>query len=240
MTDSSNDQAAIAAALAQHWKEAIRLNTAILKTNKTNLDALNRLGFSYLMTGQLAAAKRIFSKVIRIDPYNQIALKNIKKLGTIRQKDVTKKSKQVISPMIFLEEPGRTKLAECINLAPLGALSTLTSGQEVVLKARNHVVEIRSDQNVYLGALPDDLSFKLIKLLAAGNRYQAVVKSVAKNSFMVLLREVSRGKRFAHQPSFIAQTSYVPFARTATSADEALDVTPTGEESEAPGSEESE
>lgn len=240
MTDSAHDHAAIAAALAQDWKEAIKINTAILKTNKTSIDALNRLGFSYLMTGHLRIAKRTFGKVIRIDPYNQIALKNIKKLGTIRQKDVTKNTKQTISPMIFLEEPGRTKLVECINLAPLQVLSSLTSGLEVMLKAKNHVVEIRTDQNSYLGALPDDLSFKLIKLLSAGNRYQAVVKSIAKNSLIVLLRELSRGKRFAHQPSFITQTSYVPFARTATTADDVLDVTPTGEEDDLPAPEESE
>lgn len=234
MTALPDDQAAIDAALAQQWTQAIALNTAILKNDKANINALNRLGFSYLMTGQLPRAKLTFHKVIKVDPYNQIALKNLKKLGTLRQKDMIQSAPQNLSPMLFLEEPGLTKLVECINLAPLPILATLTSGQEVLLKAKNHSVEIRGHANTYLGVLPDDLSFKLIKLMAAGNRYQAIIKSVGKNALMVMLRELARGKRFAHQPSFISQTSYVPFAKTATGAEDSPDVTPTGEDDEGP------
>ncbi len=209
-----SDQAAINAALAQDWKEAIRINTALLKTDKNNISLLNRLGFAYLQSGQLTLAKKTFQRVIKIDEYNQIAIKNIKKLGSVRQKDLIKVNKTHLAPLSFLEEPGKTKIVECVNAAPMAVLATVSPGEEVELKARNHVVEARNSANTYLAALPDDLSFRLIKFLAVGNTYQALVKSVGKNTLTLFIREMSRGKRFANQPSFSTTALYVPFTRS--------------------------
>lgn len=204
---------AIASALSQNWKEAIRQNLILLKTDKSNISLLNRLGFAYMQNGQMALAKKTLLRVLKLDPYNQIAQKNLKKLGVVRQKDFLKTKRSVAPPLSFLEEPGKTKIVECVNIAPLPALSTVCPGEEVELKAKNHVVELRNLRHAYLGALPDDLSFRLIKFLAVGNTYQAFVKSVRKNSLVVFLRETSRGKRYAHQPSFTTTALYVPFTR---------------------------
>lgn len=214
-----SDVAAINAALSQDWKEAIRINTALLKADKNNISFLNRLGFAYLQSGDLTLAKKTFLKVTKLDEYNQIAIKNIKKLGSVRQKDLVKGNRKQVLPMSFLEEPGKTKIVECVNAAPLSALATVFPGEEVELKARNHVVELRSFANIYLAALPDDLSFRLIKFLAVGNTYQALVQSVSKNTLTVFLRELTRGKRFATQPSFATTAIYVPFTRTERSED---------------------
>lgn len=222
---------AIAAALAQNWKEAIRINTALLKKTKNDLESLSRLGYAYLQTGQIAQAKRTYQKILRIDAYHQVAQKNYKKLASIKMKVITKKARTTISPLLFIEEPGKTKIVPLVNLAPLQQLSSLSPGQEVFLKARNHAVEVRSENNIFLGRLPDDLSFKLLKLLAGGNRYQVIVRGVAKNILTVIIREIHRGKRFANQPSFTSTTSYVPLSRTIV-ASEVPDVTPTGEEEE--------
>ncbi len=215
MSDSSiSDRDAIAAALRQDWKEAIRINVALLKADKQNINVLNRLGFAYMQSGHLTAAKKTFLKVTKLDTYNQIAVKNLKKLSNVRQKDLLKTPKQQVSPMFFLEEPGKTKIVECVNAAPVAVLSTVSPGEEVILHARNHVVEIRNAQNAYLAALPDDLSFRLIKFFSGGNTYQALIKSVKKNSISVFIREMSRGKRFVTQPSFASTGIYMPFGGT--------------------------
>lgn len=220
MSDLSvSDQAAIDAALKQDWKEAIRINTVLLKQDKNSISLLNRLGFAYLQSGQLTLAKKTFTKVTKLDPYNQIAQKNLKKLGSVRQKDIVKTVKKQVAPMWFLEEPGKTKIVECVNVAPVQALSSICPGEEVELKAKNHTVEVRNSKNTYLAALPDDLSFRLIKFMAVGNTYQALVKSTAKNSLILFLRELTRGKRFATQPSFASTAMYVPFTRTERSED---------------------
>ncbi len=213
MSDSSfSDKAAISAALEQDWKEAVRINTTLLKTDKENINILNRLGFAYMQSGQLTAAKKTFLKVTKLDTYNQIAIKNLKKLSNVRQKDILKTPKRTVSPMFFLEEPGKTKIVECVNAAPLAVLSTVSPSEEIVLNAKNHAAEVRNYQNTYLAALPDDLSFRLIKFLAGGNTYQALIKSVGKNSITVFLRELSRGKRFRTQPSFASTGIYMPFS----------------------------
>lgn len=214
MTDSIlSEQSAIEAALHHHWAEAISINTELLKSDKTNTNILNRLGFAYLQTGNLEQAKRIFQKAIALDEYNLIAIKNVKKLSTLRQKDIVNSPNQYITPMLFLEEPGKTKIVECVNAATIQTLSSLSPGQVVMLKARNHVVEVRTEQNVYLGALPDDVSFRLIKYLSGGNVYQVLVKSIGKNTVTVFIREQSRGKRFIHQPTFATNGYSMPYPK---------------------------
>ncbi len=230
-TDISSHEAAIAAALRQNWKEAVRINTSLLKKDKNDIESGNRLAFAQLKIGQLTAAKRTYQKVLKLDPYNQIALKNLKRLTSLKRKDLPKEGGGQISPLFFLEEPGKTKIASAINLAPLAVLSSLSPGQEVFLKAKNHVVEIRDEKHVYLGALPDDLSFRLIHLLAAGNRYQAIVKGAGKNFLTVILREIFRAKRFRQYPSFAASPSYIPLSRE-PSADAANEIGAEGEERE--------
>lgn len=202
MADTSTAADAITAALCHNWKEAIRVNTLILKVDTTNIAALNRLGYAYAQNNQFNLAKTTFQKVLKLDPYNQIAFKHTKKLGKGRQKLLPQANLPRVSPLMFIEEPGITKIVAGVNLAPAQTLATLSPGMEVILKSRNHCVEIRSTANTYIAALPDDIAFKLLKLIASGNRYQAIIKSVEKKSLMILLRELSRGKRFADQPSF--------------------------------------
>ena len=230
----SSDKA-IEAALSQNWKEAIRINTGLIKKDKSNIDSLNRLGFAYLKSGQISKAKRVFQKVLKLDPYNQISLKNLKRLTSLKRKSLQGSANQSFSPLFFLEEPGKTKIASLINLAPPQILSSVSPGQEVFLKAKNHVVEIRDGKNSYIGALPDDLSFRLIRLLTGGNSYKIVVKGIAKNSLTVLIREISRGKRYAQHQSFTPSVSFVPMGRAPMG--EKPDVTVTGEEEDGPQTE---
>lgn len=239
MTEQVTASDAIRAALNSDWKEAIRINTLLLKKDTYTLDALSRLAFAYMKTGQLLLAKNTYQKVLKLDQYNHIALKNLQKLSSLKKKHIEKEHGTGMSPMMFLEEPGKTKIVECIHLAPVTVLSTLSAGQEMLLKPKNHCVEIRTPANTYVAALPDDLSFKLIKLIAAGNTYHVLIKSVDKKTLKVMLREIVRGKRFEHQPTFIATTSYTPFARvTPASTHDMPDMTPTGEEEDGGSNEE--
>ncbi len=230
MADSATAQSAIQSALAGDWNEAVRINLALIRQDEKDINALNRLAYAYLQKGLATQSKRWLKKVLNNDPYNQIALKNLKKLTTLKQKDIVKSADIKVSPLLFLEEPGKTKIVGCVNLAPAHILATLSPGQEVYIKAKNHCIELRDTTQIYLGALPDDLSFKLIKLLSAGNKYQAIIKGVGKNALTVFVREISRGKRFANQPSFYS-TSYVPLSRLEPRT-QAPDVTPTGEGTE--------
>lgn len=200
VTPSADD--AIAAALTHAWKEAIHINTRILQVDTNNIAALKRLGYAYAQSGQMSKAKLTFQRVLTLDPYNQIALKQSQKLASVKKKLLPRRPVARISPMSFLEEPGKTKIVSAVNLAPLQILSLLSPGDELTLKPKKHCVEVRTDANTYVAALPDDVSFKLLKLMASGNRYQAIIKSVERKSLILLIREIARGRRFADHPSF--------------------------------------
>lgn len=202
MGDAPTANDAIAAALTHDWKLAIHINTHILQEDAQNIAALNRLGYAYAQIGQIAKAKTATAKVLKLDPYNQIAVKFSKKLSVFKKKLPPRSPLGRISPLSFLEEPGKTKIVSAVNLAPAQIVSLLSPGDELILKPKNHCVEIRTDANAYVAALPDDVSFKLLKLIASGNTYQAIIKSVEKKSLILILREIARGKRFADHPSF--------------------------------------
>lgn len=200
-------EAAIAAALTNDWASAIRINTTILKAYPSDIASLNRLGYAYTQNGQRNLAKSTFEKVLKLDPYNQIAMKHTKTLGSAKH---TKGSippgiTNHVSPLSFLEEPGITKVVAAVNSAPADAISHLTPGMEVALRPRKHCVELRNlSTNTYIAALPDDISFRLLRLMSFGNRYQAFVKGLDKKTVIVIVREIARGKKFASQPSFTA------------------------------------
>ena len=230
MTDIDLHEKAINLALHQDWKSAIDINTEILKKEDNNLDALNRLAFAYFQTGDAAQAKRLYQKVLKLDEYNQIAIKNLDKLTSVKRKGSVAPASRV-SPLMFLEEPGKTKIVVLVNLAPERILASLASGQEVFLKEKRHTMEVRDAEGVYLGALPDDLSFKLTKFIKGGNTYHTVIKSIGKNQLIVFVREVSRSKKFANQPSFVSAVSFVPTSHV-ENGEGGPDTTATGEEEE--------
>ena len=94
--------------------------------------------------------------------------------------------------------------------APVRTLCNVMTAQQVMLHSRRHSIEIRNNKGDYLGALPDDLSHRLIKLIAAGNTYDAYVKNVEKNTVVVFIRELKRSKKYAQLSSFPFQSGINP------------------------------
>ncbi len=223
---STSSTSAINAALAQNWDEAVRLNLLILETDPDNIDAHNRLGFAYTQQGKSDKAKKAYEAVLKKDQYNQIAQKNLTKL---QNTNGAGNGAAFVSPLMFLEEPGKTKIVACVNPAPTSVIANLSCGQEVAMKVKKHCIEIRSNDNLYLGVLPDDLSYKLGRYIEGGNEYKVVIRSISKNNLTVFIREISRGKKYIDQPSFTPVSTYVSSGRV-DEASEKPDTSATGEE----------
>lgn len=200
---------AISLALKCRWKEAISVNKLILKEDNLNIEALNRLARAYLETGDVKKSINVSKKVLKVEPSNKIAKKSIDKckknnlLGNKKSKlDSNFLSEQSIDASVFLEEVGKTKLINLINLGSSKNISKLYSGDEVKLLTHSHRTTITSLDNEYIGRLPDDLSARIRTLTKGGNTYKVFVKSVCSSSVKIFVKEVKRGKVFENTMSF--------------------------------------
>lgn len=198
---------AIDAALNCRWEEALKLNKKIIKEDNQNTDALSRLARVYMEMGRLPLARKYYSSVIKIDPYNPIALKNLKIIKTIKSNGPVREPHTVsltkLSASLFLQEPGKTKIVTLLKVAEPQKLSQVYCGMPVEMVSKNRKITIIDNYGNYLGAMPDDISHHLLRLLHGGNKYELFIKSIRVNGLAVLIKETFRSKRFKNQPSFL-------------------------------------
>lgn len=217
-TNSSNSlhHLAIEAALESRWEDALKLNAQIIETDSNNVDALNRTARAHLEMGNLSQALKYYSQVIKNDPYNPIAQKNIKIIKSFKKvgdgqepmHSNTSITPTRISPSMFLQEPGKTKVVNLLKVAEPQKLSLVYCGMPVEMNIKNRGITISDMNGKYLGVLPDDLSYQIIRLIKGGNKYEAVIKAVKVNGLTLLIRETFRNKKFRNQPSFLDNHNY--------------------------------
>lgn len=199
MKTTSNQ--AIAATLSGDWENAIELNKQLLEHHPEDVEALNRMGLAYTVTGDVKNAKKSYEKVLEIDSLNSIALKNLKKLENDNNNhDSSPTIIQVNN--IFIEETGKTKVVELINLAQAEILMSLKTGQSVDMSVKRLKIFIHQGKN-YIGVLPDDIGNRLIKFIKGGNTYEAFVKSATHQNVSIFIRELKKSSRYKDQPSFL-------------------------------------
>lgn len=207
---------AIDSALNCRWEEAVSLNQQLLKLNPESTESLNRLAKAYFELGKYSTAKKTYNEVLKIDPYNAIAQKNLKKVSSIKKSDGDfvngNNHSMTISPALFLEEPGITTLVNLVKVAEPQKLLTLSPGAVVNLIEKKRGISVSDSNNQYLGAFPDDSAYHLLKLLKGGNKYQVIIKSVRANGLTILIREIYRSKRFRNQASFLDESKVVAYS----------------------------
>lgn len=178
------------------WQQAVAHNLQILELTPDNTNALNRLGIAYVQVGNLKEAKKIFSTVLELDKNNKIAAKHLDKLH----------NNQVCVPPSFgksqfIEEPGKTKTVPLFRLAGKNVLDTVSVGKQCELKIKNRFISVEIDGK-YVGALPEDLSFRLTKLMNAGNRYECLIRSCNPKNCDVFLKEIFQSQKNVGTHSF--------------------------------------
>ncbi len=166
-----------------------------------DVEALNRMALAYTVLGKSKSAKSTYQKVLEIDPLNSIALKNIKKIK-VDSSDNSGDGIIIQVNNIFLEETGKTKVVDLINLAQAEILLTLRTGQYVDLSTKRLKIFI-SQGKKYIGVLPDDIGKRLIKFIKGGNKYEAYVKSASHQNVTIFIRELKRAAKYKDQPSFL-------------------------------------
>jgi tetratricopeptide (TPR) repeat protein len=180
---------AVTAAKNNLWQEAVTLNQQILDDDPTDVTALNRLGIALLQINKPKQAQTAFQQALKIDAKNKIAKKNLEKL-----KHHHTTTPNIGSSQIFVEEPGKTKFIKLHRLAGKNVLEALTAGNQCELRVKKRYISIEFSGQ-YVGALPEDISFRLTKLINTGNRYACYIKNADHHSCCVYLKEIKKSKR---------------------------------------------
>ncbi len=196
------ERLAITASLQARWPDAINANLDILEGSPRDTSALNRLGIAYLKTKQPGNAKKVFLKVLSLDPFNSIAKTNLKKSSPKFSKDYDNTSILSNHTFSFIEEPGKSKVIPLANLGEPNVVATLYTGLEVELKIAARKVKVATVGEKYIGSLPDDISIHLIRLIKSGYKYQTLIKLADTISVQVYIKEIKNSKKLKGIPSF--------------------------------------
>ncbi|MBP7768722.1 tetratricopeptide repeat protein [Candidatus Woesebacteria bacterium] len=188
---------AISSAKSGDWQKAVEINTEILSQTPDDTQALNRLGLAHIQLGQLEAATETFKKTLAVDKNNSIALKQLERIKTNQTHATPSFSKNH-----FIEEPGKTKIVELHRLSGKQVLDGLSVGQSCQLKLKNRYISVETNEGTYIGALPEDVSFRLTKLIQTGNEYHCSIHSCSNNVCTTYLKETLRSAQNIDTHSF--------------------------------------
>ncbi len=191
-------QEAINAAKSSDWSKAILINQEILQNYGNDLEAMNRLGLALLKNNQEKEAKKIFQQVISMDGSNIIANKHLDKI----------KRKETSADIVFdqnndfIEEPGKSKIVTLHRLTNKEQLQKLKVGQSCLLQLKNRYISVTDENNKHIGALPEDISFRLSKLISNGNEYRCVIYKINDKQCLIQIKETLRSKKNEQIVSF--------------------------------------
>lgn len=213
-------QKAIQAALSNDWETAIKLNQEVLETQKDDVEALNRLARALFENGNLKKATLTYKKVLRLDPYNPIASKNLGRLSTLEGTSLKQNNTPSnLSPDLFLEEPGRTKIIKVVDLTSNKSLAALRVGGQLKLSSFHNDVKVAFDGK-NLGKLEEELGPKIANALRSGSKFSAVVKSIqvkesVKDSLLSLFVKETLHSPKLPQPFFSLTTTnhFTPYVK---------------------------
>lgn len=180
---------AIDAAKASDWQLAVELNNQILKQDSENTNALNRLGVALVQLKKVKEAREAFDKVLELDRTNIIAKKHLTKID--KKQDLTAPS---FTQQHFIEEPGKTRIIELSRLCNKQTLESLNVGSNCDLRLKNRYISIEVDGK-YIGALPEDISYRLGRLIQGGNQYSCSVRSSNGKNCSVYIKETFRSDK---------------------------------------------
>ena len=213
---------AIAAALENDWAEALKLNWELLKKYPDDIDTMNRLARAFIETKRIERAKSLYQKILKLDPYNPIAEKNLNRLSSLKKADL--KSAQISPPVkanIFLEEPGKTATVALTDTAMGSVLAGLRAGDPVILSPHRSDVTVISSNRQRIGKIGNYLAKTLANNLRAGSNFDAFIKSVSlntnkkrgKSSVTIFVRETHRSPKIKISPFPTSTTIFTPYVR---------------------------
>jgi tetratricopeptide (TPR) repeat protein len=213
---------AIQLAMQNKWQEAAELNRQILEHFPDDVDTLNRLGKALMELGLYAESRDQYAKATKADPSNGIAAKNLVRMTKLAEEaqasPVTAMPHARVDPSVFIEESGKTAVTDLVDRAPFQRIATLTAGDKLTLRLDSGIVQMIGPGDVVVGQLEPKIAQRVMRLVAAGNRYSAAITSIDDHHVRIILREEFRDPSMRSRPSFPTQQGpeIRPYTRDST------------------------
>jgi len=181
---------AIEASLQQNWKQAINLNTEILKVYPNNVDTKIRLGRCYLQTRDFTKAKKIFREVLKSDPINSLALKN---LELAKNQKIECNGNGSLKTKSLLKEPGTT--CETNILTKKGVKGEdFMPGESLPISIKGKALEIykyKKDKKIQVGTIEETYIVQKVKCALEREKHVSVTFIKAKEKEILVLIKAS-------------------------------------------------
>ena len=194
---------AVALAMEGRWREALAANQEIISSFPHDVEAYNRLGKAHLELGEYALASEAYGRAAEMDPYNMIARNNLRRLSLL---EGTPASVEVdarrVEPQQFIEETGKAGVVSLRHLAPQEVLARVVAGDKAAFQVDGSRLTVVDGADQSLGQVDSRHAWRLIKLMAGGNQYEATIISSAEDRLTVIIREVFQHPSQAGQLSF--------------------------------------
>lgn len=193
---------AIQFAKDNRWEDAVNVNRELIELFANDVDSYNRLGKALTELGKYAEARESYHKALQLDPMNRIAEKNLGRLANVTVKEGQDQAKRQLDPRLFIEETGKTGLANLVQPASKDVLFRVAAGDQVNLVPQGRTLVVQDMAGEYLGKVEPRLSQRLIDLMNGGNEYAAAVTAHGENQLTILIRELKRHPSQAGRASF--------------------------------------
>lgn len=195
---------AIALAIEGRWREAIEANKGILGGFPGDVDTFNRLGRAHMELGEYGEARNAYSRAKELDPYNNIAEKNLHRLANLDgdDKGVKGEGAAKLEPNYFIEEIGKSGIVRLQQPGRKEVLAKMVAGDKVFLESVSGNLIVKNENGDILGMVESRHGQRLIRLMAGGNKYAASVTSSSEEALSIIIRETYQHPKQAGQLSF--------------------------------------
>jgi hypothetical protein len=181
---------AILLAMQGRWREAIAANEALMETSPNDVDIYNRLGRAHMELEEFSKARGNYEKALSLDPYNNIAQKNLNRLSQLDDSSSgSDGASYTVEPQHFIEETGKAGVVNLYRLAPPATLARTVAGNRVNLRIEGTSLVADNARDEYLGRVEPRHAQRLIKLMNGGNKYSSSVISASEEGVTIIIRE---------------------------------------------------
>ncbi|MGD1117993.1 MAG: tetratricopeptide repeat protein [Dehalococcoidales bacterium] len=223
---------AIDLAMQAKWQEAVGVNKEILATFPEDVDTLNRLGRAYLELGQFKLSREYYNQAVKLDPYNAIANRNLRRLNDLKDAGKTEVETDKVEPEQFIEEIGKAGVVTLVELAQKEKRALTVAGDKALVRVEGSSMVVENGRGEYLGKVEPRRGQRLVRLMLGGNKYSAVVVKSTAEGMTVMVRETFQHPSQAGKLSFSPKgmDEFRPYA-----SDKLLKVESAGEEEDESG-----